>query len=275
MSELDIRLECLFACPRHPHDQGLSDLLSVEGKGDLILIHTPHLTEASEHLDGGVFLIAQQMIQEGASGVPVAADGDPLVETVCIPGNYIVRLVGKTAGLGDKTHGARSVKLRLYDILQGSPGVTDLEGACPDTSHRGRSDDHLPQLVGPCDQFLRLAFRDTLGDQNNCPDLFQIKSLLGGLGGGTEGCETDQDIRLSVPAGGCSQGCVDGDQDLHGTEKELLQIFTPRRINDGSHRGRFSPHGVVKVQHPLYGIGLYVIDERLGFPVEEFVLYDF
>ena len=82
MTELNFGCEHLRAGSDSPRNDGFLDDTLLYSLDDLVLLDTTDLSEEDEHLDVVISLVAEEMVDEGGSGVPVSSNGNTLVGTV-------------------------------------------------------------------------------------------------------------------------------------------------------------------------------------------------
>lgn len=141
VTELDLSLEHAGASSDSPSNDGLGDDTLLDSLNHTVLLNTTDLTEQDEDLALGLGLVAEQVVNEGGTGVTVTTNGDTLVDTVGVLGDDVVQLVGHTTGLGDVTDGTLAVQLGGNDVVHHTTSVTDLVGTGLDTTDGGRADD--------------------------------------------------------------------------------------------------------------------------------------
>src|SRR5947207_3472848 len=93
MTELDLGLEHASASTDSPGDNWFRDLTLLYSLDHPIFLDTTNLTEQKEDFTVRLRLVAKEMVDEGRSGVSIAANGDALVYTVCGLRDYVVELV--------------------------------------------------------------------------------------------------------------------------------------------------------------------------------------
>jgi hypothetical protein len=65
-----------------PGDNGFTNGALLNSLNDAILLDTTDLTEQDEHLAVGIFLVAEEMIDESRARVTITTDGNTLVGAV-------------------------------------------------------------------------------------------------------------------------------------------------------------------------------------------------
>jgi hypothetical protein len=74
-------------------DDRLLDLAALDSLDDAVLFNTTDLTQEDEHLAFGVGFVAEEMVDEGGSGVSITTNGDNLVGAVGDDGQDVVEFV--------------------------------------------------------------------------------------------------------------------------------------------------------------------------------------
>lgn len=216
VTELDLSGEHTSNGTDGPGDNGLGDDAALHGLDDTVLLNTTNLTEKHKDLALRVGLVAEHVVDESGTGVPVTTNGDTLVHTVGGLGNDVVELVGHTTGLGDVTDGTLAVELGGDDVVHHATSVTDLVRTRLDTTDGGRANDGDALLLGNVEDLTSAPLRDTLGDDGNGLDLRELHELHGGLVDGTGRGEVDDGVDVGVLGHGVGSGLVDREEGLGG-----------------------------------------------------------
>ncbi len=145
MAKLHAGGEDLRAGAGNPDHQWFGDATLLERLHDRILLHPAQFAKADQQLDRRVGLVAQEVIQQPRSRVSVAADGDPLIDTIGVAGDDVEGLVGQAATLAHVANTAGAIEFGIDDIIRRAARVADFEGACRQTADGRRADDNLAQ----------------------------------------------------------------------------------------------------------------------------------
>lgn len=199
-----------------PGDNGLGDDTALHGLNHAVLLNTTNLTEEDEDLALGVGLVAEHVVDESGTGVPVTTNGNTLVHTIGGLGNDVVELVGHTTRLGDVADGTLAVELGGDDVVHHATSVTDLVRTGLDTTNSGRTNDGDALLLGDVEDLTRTPLRNTLSNDGNGLDLGELHELHGGLVDGTGRGEVDDGVDVGVLGHGVGSGLVDREEGLSG-----------------------------------------------------------
>lgn len=126
VAELDLGLEHAGAGSDSPGNDGLGDGAVLDGLDHTVLLNTTDLTEQHKDLALGLGLVAEQVIDEGGTGVTITTNGNTLEHTVGVLGDNVVQFVGHTTGLGDVADGTLAVQLGGDNVVHHTTSVTDL-----------------------------------------------------------------------------------------------------------------------------------------------------
>mmetsp|Transcript_110320 Transcript_110320/g.351639 ORF Transcript_110320/g.351639 Transcript_110320/m.351639 type:complete len:774 (-) Transcript_110320:597-2918(-) len=268
--ELHIVVESLGGSAATPSDHRLGDASVRDRIGDEKLLATSDLAKQHHHLDRRVLLEAQQHVDEADARPSVAADGDAFPNAVGVEGHDVVELVRHAARLRGVADRARAIKLREQQILHGPSGIPDAEAPRHNATNCGGPDDAHPPFRGFLVQAPRQGLRNTLcNDGVGADDVAKLKGLQRCVVDRAEGCKVDQDVRsLAVSLHCICQPRVDGNQHIGGAEHELLKGCLACGIDDRGHAGCLPAAKRVEIQHPLHGLRLESIHNRLSARVE-------
>ena len=216
VTELNLSGEHTSDSADSPGNNGLGDGTGLDSLDHTVFLNTTDLTEEDEDLALRVGLVAEHVVDESGTRVPVATDGDTLVHTVGGLGNDVVELVGHTAGLRNVTDGTLAVKLGGNDVVHHATSVTDLVSTRLDTTDSGRANDGDTLLLGNVEDLTCAPLGDTLSDDGNRLDLGELHELHGGLVNGTGRSEVDDGVDVGVLGHGVGSGLVDREEGLGG-----------------------------------------------------------
>ena len=257
VAELDLGGEHTSDGTNGPGDNGLGDDAGLDGLNNAVLLNTTDLTEKDKDLALRVGLVAEHVVDESGTGVPVATNGNTLVHTVGGLGNDVVELVGHATGLGDVTNGTLAVKLGGNDVVHHATSVTDLVSTGLDTADSGRANDGDTLLLGNVEDLTCAPLRNTLSDDGNRLDLGELHELHGGLVNGTGRSEVDDGVDVGVLGHGVGSGLVDREESLGGAPVHLADELAAEGVNDTSDGRLLALADEVEVKHALDGLGLH------------------
>lgn len=268
VAELHLGGEHLGASTNSPGDDRLGNLASPDGLDDTIFLNTPNFTKKDKHLALRIGLVAEEVVDEGRTGVAVTTDGDTLVGTVGDEGEDVVQLVRHTTRFRDVTDGTRTVELGRDDVVHHATGVTNPEAAGLDTADSSGSDNKNTLLLGYPKNLASVTFRDTLSDESNSFNLRELEALEGARVHTTAGSEVDDNIDLRVFGSSLLDAGVDGKESFLGTPVELLDVVTAEGVDHGSDGGSGATTGVIEVEHTLDGTRLETVYKGTSVSVE-------
>lgn len=148
VAELHLSLEHAGDGTDGPGNNWLGDDTRLDSLNDTVLLDTTNLTKENKDLALWVGLVAEHVVDEGGTRVPVTTNGNTLVHTIGVVGNDVVELVGHTTRLGDVTNGTLAVKLGGDNVVHHTTSVTDLERTWLDTTDSGWANDGDALLLG-------------------------------------------------------------------------------------------------------------------------------
>ena len=267
--ELHARGEHFGAGARHPNHERFGDPPVFERVHDGVFFGSAQLAQADEHLDGGVGLVAQEMVEQARAGVGVTADGDALVDAVGVARHDVEGLVGEAAALADVADAAGAVQFGVDDVIRWPAGIADFERARRQPADRRRADDDLAQFARLCRHDTRLAFRHALGDDGDGANIRQRQRLHGRGKRRTEAGEVDHDISLRVRGSSLGERGVDGDHHLAAAEERAMEAGFSRRVDDGGDGRRRSAAEMIEVQHTLDSSRLHPKDDGCRRTIKE------
>ena len=257
VAELDLGGEHTSDGTNGPGDNGLGDDAGLDGLNNAVLLNTTDLTEKDKDLALRVGLVAEHVVDESGTGVPVTTNGNTLVDTVGGLGNDVVELVGHTARLGDVTNGTLAVELGGDDVVHHATSVTDLVRTRLDATDCGGTNDGDTLLLGNVEDLTCTPLRDTLSDDGNGLDLRELHELHGGLENGTGRGEVDDSVDVGVLGHGVGSGLVDREESLGGAPVHLADELAAEGVNDTSDGRLLALADEVEVKHALDGLGLH------------------
>ena len=282
VTELNLSGEHTGNSADSPGNNGLGDGTGLDSLDHTVFLNTTDLTEEDEDLALRVGLVAEHVIDESGTGVPVATDSDTLVHTIGGLGNNVVELVGHTAGLGDVTDGTLAVELGGNDVVHHATSVTDLVSTGLDTTDSGRANDGDALLLGNVKNLTCAPLGDTLSDDSNRLDLGELHELHGGLVNGTGRSEVDDGVDIGVLGHGVGSGLVDREEGLGGAPVpgqlsigcrvdglcefclHLADELTTESVDDTGDGRLLALADEVEVKHALDGLGLHSATRLLG-----------
>mmetsp|Transcript_72487 Transcript_72487/g.147049 ORF Transcript_72487/g.147049 Transcript_72487/m.147049 type:complete len:530 (-) Transcript_72487:1357-2946(-) len=266
MSELDLRGEARRARPDAPSDDWLVDAAGLHCFHDIVLIDATNLAKEQKDLAARVILVAQEVINESAARIAVAANCDAFVDAVGVPADDVVQLVRHAAGLGHIGHRAWAVEPGHDDVVQHAARVPDADAARLDTAHRGRADHANLLHLSHLDERARLLLWHTLSDDRDGLDLRILHRFHCGLMHRPEGREVDErhDVRMPLASFLCRG--VDGHQNFLCAPVKLHVVVPGEGEDHGRHGRLLPPAHMVEVQHALNSSVLHAVDNglRLG-----------
>jgi hypothetical protein len=216
VTELDLSGEHTSDSADSPGDNRLGDDTLLDSLDHTVLLNTTNLTEKDKNLALRVGLVAEHVVDESGTGVPVTTDGDTLVHTVGGLGNDVVELVGHTTRLGYVTNGTLAVELGGNDVVHHATSVTDLVSTGLDATNGGGANDGDTLLLGNVEDLTCTPLRDTLSDDGDRLDLGELHELHCGLENGTGRSKVDDSVDVGVLCHGVGSGLVDREEGLSG-----------------------------------------------------------
>mmetsp|Transcript_45507 Transcript_45507/g.102143 ORF Transcript_45507/g.102143 Transcript_45507/m.102143 type:complete len:240 (+) Transcript_45507:662-1381(+) len=99
VTELDRSLEVGCHSAHAPRNDWLRDATALDGLNDIVLINATNFAQEEQHLGPSIILVPCEMINEAAARVPVATNGDTLVNAIGVAANHVVQLIGHAARL--------------------------------------------------------------------------------------------------------------------------------------------------------------------------------
>ena len=148
MTELDLGLEQAGASSNSPGNDGLRDGAVLDGFNHTVLLNTTDLTEQHQDLALGLGLVAEQVIDEGGTGVTITTNGNTLEHTVGVLGDNVVQFIGHTTGLGDVADRTLAVQLGGDNVVHHTTSVADFERTRLDTANSGGTNNGDALLLG-------------------------------------------------------------------------------------------------------------------------------
>jgi len=83
MAELHLARQYLGTGACRPHDERLGQSAVLDRCHDGVLGCSADFTQTDKHLDVGILLVAEQMVEQAGAGMGVSADGDAFIHAVC------------------------------------------------------------------------------------------------------------------------------------------------------------------------------------------------
>eukprot|EP01137_Pigoraptor_chileana_P036093 Opistho-2@31092 len=181
MTKLDLRRKLVSARADAPADKGLLDASVLNGLADKIFFSATDLSQENHHLDLGIVLKAQQMINKCGSGVAVSTDRNALVHTVGAARDDVIEFVAHATRARNIRDAAGAVQTGRHNVVEHATSVANLKAAWLDSANgRGTNDPH-PLLLCRLVHETRLVLGNSLGNDRDDTDLGKLQGLHGAL----------------------------------------------------------------------------------------------
>jgi len=261
VSKRDGMVEASGAGADAPRDEGLVDAPVLECLADQVLLDAANLAEQHNHLDVAIRLVAHDVVPKGGAGVPVASDGDALVDAIRVLAQDVVELVAHPSRARDVGDRARAVQLALDAVVNHAARVADAEAPRLDAADGGGADDDDPLLTRLLDELARLVLWHPLRDHRNRPQLSVCESLLDRWVDGPLRRKIDHAADFRVGVERRLGGRVHGEQHLRGAPVELLDVVAAKGVDHPSDGGPRALAAIIEVEHVLDGAVLEPEDD--------------
>mmetsp|Transcript_46225 Transcript_46225/g.142995 ORF Transcript_46225/g.142995 Transcript_46225/m.142995 type:complete len:588 (-) Transcript_46225:519-2282(-) len=262
MAELDLRREARGARANAPGDHWLCDPAGLDRLDEVVLVRAADLAEQKKDLGARVVLVPEEVVEEAAARVPVAANGNALVDAIRVAADDVVQLVGHAPGLGDVGNGAGAVQAGHHDVVKHATRVADAEAARLDAAHGRRPDNADLLRLRRLDEFLGLLLGHALGNDGHSLDLRVLHRLHGRLVHRPEGGKVDEHRRAGMPLACLLGRRVHRHQGLLGPPVELDVVVPAEGEDHRLHGGLLPLAHVVEVEHALHRAVLHAVHYR-------------